>query len=73
MVYLVLHSAVHGTGRDFVFGISLTLPSDFYPFIQLLAADIRLADLMKKLNEMESNISSLNRRIMLLEVSPKQS
>jgi hypothetical protein len=35
----------------------------------LLAADLRLGELMKKLNEMEGNISSLNRRIMLLEVS----
>jgi hypothetical protein len=34
----------------------------------LLAADLRLGELMKKLNEMEGNISSLNRRIMLLEV-----
>jgi hypothetical protein len=36
--------------------------------VQLLAADIRLGELLKKLNEMEGNISSLNRRIMLLEV-----
>ncbi len=38
-------------------------------WIQLLAAELRLAELMKKLNEEEGTISSLNRRIMLLEVS----
>ncbi len=40
-----------------------------YIWIQLLAAELRLAELMKKLNEEEGTISSLNRRIMLLEVS----
>jgi hypothetical protein len=39
---------------------------------QLLAAELRLAELMKKLNEEEGTISSLNRRIMLLEVSCRQ-
>jgi hypothetical protein len=49
--------------------IASTLISVISIWIQLLAAELRLAELMKKLNEEEGTISSLNRRIMLLEVS----
>jgi hypothetical protein len=55
------------TLRDF--SITSTLISVISICIQLLAAELRLAELMKKLNEEEGTISSLNRRIMLLEVS----
>lgn len=40
---------------------------------KLLAAELRLAELMKKLNEEEGTISSLNRRIMLLEQESNKS
>ena len=36
---------------------------------QLLANQNRLADLDKKLNEEDGKVSSLNRRLMLLEVT----